>query len=310
MLRLLTFAIVLAAVFPAAGSWRSIASDVSSVAIFLLFFLNGIRITREELWRGTLNWRFLLPLVLWTFLVMGCIGLLASKLTLHILPATLSVGFLFLGVLPSTVQSATSYSMIAGGNGALSVVSAAILSVVGIFASAPLFLLFGGDESGAVGLDAVTKIVVILILPLLLGLIVQPLLRTVVMKRAHLASWADRFVIAIAVYVALSGAVEQGLWQRVSLADWAIILAITAVLLTIAHAGAWWLAGCLQQPRKDRISFMFAGAQKSAAIGAPLAAIMFEPDIAGFVIVPLLLYHLLQLVVAAPIAARLNIRSG
>ena len=310
MLRLLTLAIVLAAAFPAAGSWRSIASHVSSVAIFLLFFLNGIRITQEELWRGTLNWRFLLPLVLWTFLVMGCIGLVASKLTLHFLPATLSVGFLFLGVLPSTVQSATSYSMIAGGNGALSVVSAAILSVVGIFASAPLFLLLGGGESGAVGLDAVTKIVVILILPLLLGLIVQPLLRTVVMKRANLASWADRFVIAIAVYVALSGAVEQGLWQRVSLADWAIILVITATLLTVAHAGTWWVGGCLRQPRKVRISFMFAGAQKSAAIGAPLAAIMFEPDIAGFVIVPLLLYHLLQLVLAAPIAARMNIKSG
>ena len=47
------------------------------------------------------------------------------------------------------------------------------------------------------------------------------------------------------------------------------------------------------------------GAQKSTAMGAPLATVLFPPAIAGIVLLPLLIYHLLQLVLSAPIANRI-----
>ncbi len=73
---------------------------------------------------------------------------------------------------------------------------------------------------------------------------------------------------------------------------------------------AWLAGGALRLPRADRIAFLFAGAQKSAAVGAPLATILFPPEEAGFIVIALLLYHFFQLVVAAPIASRLAASSN
>ena len=118
-------------------------------------------------------------------------------------------------------------------------------------------------------------------------------------------AWLDRIVIRTAVYVAFSGAVEQGLATMFSSADWSVLLALVIAFLIVGTVGAWGVGSLLGFAREDRIAFLFAGAQKSVAIGAPLAAILFPPDVAGFVIAPLLLYHLLQLVWAAPLATRL-----
>jgi len=122
--------------------------------------------------------------------------------------------------------------------------------------------------------------------------------------RARIA-WLDRAVIGIAVYVAFSGAVEQGLGTMFALGDWAALIVLVLAMLGLALAGAWVSAGLLGLPRADRIAFLFVGSQKSVVIGAPLAAILFPPASAGFVIAPLLLYHLAQLVLAAPLAVRL-----
>ena len=76
-------------------------------------------------------------------------------------------------------------------------------------------------------------------------------------------------------------------------------------VILIGNLGAWLAGGALRLERSDRIAFLFAGAQKSAAVGAPLATILFPPAEAGFVVIALLLYHFFQLVLAAPIANRL-----
>ena len=115
----------------------------------------------------------------------------------------------------------------------------------------------------------------------------------------------DRLSIAIAVYVAFSGAVEQGLWTLVSPLEWLVLLLAVVVLLGAAFAGAWATAGVVGLDRPDRIAFLFAGAHKSVAMGAPLAAVLFPPQVAGLVLLPLLIYHLLQLVASAPLANRL-----
>jgi sodium/bile acid cotransporter 7 len=116
----------------------------------------------------------------------------------------------------------------------------------------------------------------------------------------------DRTAIAIAVYVAFSGAVEEGLWERVGLSDWSVLLGAVCLLLAFAFGGAWLLGGALRLERGDRIALLFAGAQKSIAMGAPLATVLFGAGTAGLVLLPVLVYHLLQLVLSAPLAARLS----
>lgn len=305
MIAVLLIATVLAFVLPASGEARGIAQTISNIAIFVLFLVNGMRIARGEIARGIANWRFFGPLFVWVFGAMPLMGWGLSHVANSLLPPLVALGFLYLGTLPSTIQSATSYTSLAGGNIALSVVGAALINIAGVFVTAPLFAALAGGEAADIGSETILRIGVILILPFLIGQAVQGWTIRWLTERKSQVAWLDRFVIGIAVYVAFSGAVEQGLGEMFGAADWAALVGLAVVFLVVALAGAWSTGGLLGQSRGDRIAFLFAGSQKSVAIGAPLAAILFAPQVAGFVIAPLLLYHLMQLVVAAPLAGML-----
>lgn len=302
MIVVLLTATLLATIVPAAGEARCVAQTISNIAIFLLFLVNGMRIARGEIAKGLANWRFFLPLFAWVFGVMPLIGFGLSSAASNLLPPLVALGFLFLGALPSTIQSATSYTSLAGGNVALSVVGAALINIAGVFITAPLFALLAGSEAADIGTETILRIGVILILPFMIGQAVQGWTIDWLKERKSDVAWLDRIVIGIAVFVAFSGAVEQGLGQMFTLLGWVALIGLIIVYLIAASGGAWLTGGLLSITREDRIAFLFAGAQKSVAIGAPLAAILFAPDVAGFVIAPLLLYHLLQLIIAAPLA--------
>ena len=307
LVRLLALAIILASVVPVTGQYRPVAEAVSNGAIFVLFLLNGLRLPRAEVLRGMRHMRFLLPLALWCFGAMSLAGWgLAQAGTALPLPPTVALGLLFLGALPSTVQSATAYSSLAGGNVAVSVVAAAFLNVLGVFLSAPLFSLLAGSEAAEFDLGALERIALILLLPFLLGQLAQGMAGHLVRDHRRLATWMDRLAIAIAVYVAFSAAVEQGLWQLVGLSDWVALLLLIGLFLLFGFGGAWGLGGALRLERGDRVAFLFAGAQKSIALGAPLASVLYPPAIAGLLLLPVLIYHLLQLIISAPLASRLN----
>jgi len=307
LVRLLGLAILLASVLPVSREHRPVAEAVSNGAIFVLFLLNGLWLPRAEVLRGMRHMRFLLPLALWCFAVMGLAGWGLSKAgaALH-LPPTVALGMLFLGALPSTVQSATAYTSLAGGNVAVSVVAAAFLNILGVLLSAPLFSLLAGSEAAAFDLGALERVMLILLLPFVIGQVAQGKAGHLVRDHKRLATWMDRLAIAIAVYVAFSGAVRQGLWQLVGPGDWAALLLLVGLFLLFGFGGSWLLGGALTLRRDDRIAFLFSGAQKSIALGAPLASVLFPPAIAGLLLLPVLTYHLLQLVLSAPLAARLN----
>ena len=210
-MRLLLLAIVLASILPVTGEGRAIARLVSDAAIFTLFLLNGLRLPRDQVLRGLRNTRYLVPLIVWCFLVMGCVGTALSRLAGAALPAEVALGFVFLGVLPSTVQSATAYTSLAGGNVAASVVAAAVLNMLGVFISAPLLSMFAGSNAAPIDLAALERIGLILLLPFVLGQLFQSRFGPRVAEQRKLLVWVDRAAIGIAVYVAFSGAVEQGL---------------------------------------------------------------------------------------------------
>ncbi|MFU7528961.1 bile acid:sodium symporter family protein [Qipengyuania sp. ASV99] len=305
MIAVLVLATALAFIVPAIGEVRGEAQAISNAAIFVLFLVNGMRIARGEIARGLANWRFFLPLFLWVFGAMPLIGLAMSYVAGTILPPMVALGFLYFGTLPSTVQSATSYTSLAGGNIALSVVGAALINIAGVFVTAPLFAVLASSEVAEIGSQTIFRIGAILILPFVIGQAVQGWTIEWLKQRKSDVAWLDRMVIGIAVYVAFSGAVEQGLATMFGAAQWVGLIGLVAAFLAIGTSGAWIASGLLKVARADRIAFLFAGSQKSVAIGAPMAAILFPAEVAGFVIAPLLLYHLLQLLVAAPVANRL-----
>ena len=68
---------------------------------------------------------------------------------------------------------------------------------------------------------------------------------------------------------------------------------------------AWALGRAMGLSQQDRITMLFSGAQKSLATGAPMARILFPAAQAGMIVLPIMLYHQLQLTLSAWIAARL-----
>ena len=300
--------ILIASLLPVRGEAVPVAQGVSTAAIVLLFFLNGVRLPRDEVLHGIRNWRLQGGNLIYSFGVMALFGLATQAVTAPLLPATLALGFLFLGILPSTVQSATASSSMAGGNVAASVVAAAMLNLTGVIASPLLFAALAGN-AGEISGTAAMRIVAILLLPFIAGQIAQRWLRPWVLAHRGAAVIMDRTSIAIAVYVAFSAAVVGGIWDQLDTREIGVIFAAVAAMMALAFAGAWMFGGLLRLARPDRITMLFAGAQKSIAVGAPLAATLFPPAIAGMVLVPILVYHMGQLILSAWIAPGLARKS-
>ncbi len=302
---LLTGAVLLATLLPVQGQAEEIARVAFNAGIFLIFLLHGIRLERSEVQAGLRNIRLQGTIFVWVFGVMLIIGLILSKTVVQMLPSDVALGFLFLGVLPSTVQSATSYCAIAKGNVAASVVASAFINLIGVFLSPLLFALIASAVGVEITTDTIFKIAAILVLPFILGQLFQRLLRPWVMRHKDFTGWLDKGAIALAVYVSFSAAIIAGMWTRVSGLEFGWLAGALSLWLVLAFAGTWMLGGLMGLPRSDRKTLLFSGAQKSVAIGAPLAAIIFAPERAGLVILPLIFYHLAQLFMSAPIAVRL-----
>lgn len=306
MVRLIVAAIALATVLPVIGPAKDAVQLLSNGAVFVLFLLYGLKLSRAEVLAGIGNHRLLLPLLAWVFGVMALAGWLAWQAAAGWLPPALALGFLYLGVLPSTVQSATAYSSLAGGNVASSVIAAALLNIAGVFISAPLFSLIVGAKGEAFHGGALVKVMIMMLLPFIIGQLAQGFAGKWVKEHKRPVTYLERGTIGLAVYVSFSGAVEQDIWTRVDAAAWGVLAVGCGAILLVGYGGSWLLGRVLGLSHGDRIAMIFAGAQKSIAMGAPMATVLFPPAVAGIVLLPLLVYHLAQMIVAAPLAVRLR----
>lgn len=306
MVRLILAALLAASLLPATGALREVVQVLSNGAVFVLFLLYGLKLARAEVRAGLGNARLLVPLTLWVFGAMTATGWALWQGLDQIMPPAMALGFLYLGVLPSTVQSATAYSSLAGGNVASSVIAAALLNLMAVFISAPLFSLLAGGAAGGLTGATLAKVMGLMLLPFVLGQIMQLRLGGWVKANRSATTFLERGTIALAVYAAFSGAVSEGVWHRVGLVDWALLVGACGIMLVVGYGGAWLLGKALGLDRGDRIAMLFAGAQKSIAMGAPLAMVLFPPASAGVLLLPLMTYHLAQMIVAAPIASRLG----
>ena len=232
MVRLLLVAMIAASLLPVSGLGRDLAQGLANAAVFVLFLLYGIKLSRAEVLAGVTNVRLLGPLLLWVFGVMALAGWLLWQGTAGLLPPLLALGFLYLGVLPSTVQSATLYSSLAGGNVAASVVAAALLNIAGVFISAPLFSAIAGGAAGGLQADTLVKVMTMMLLPFAIGQVVQGWLADRVKAHKPVVTFLERGTIGLAVYVSFSGAVTEGIWRRVGATEWGVILFLINSLTT------------------------------------------------------------------------------
>lgn len=297
--------IALASLLPARGGAAVALDRVSDIAIALLFFLHGARLPRQAIVAGLLHWRLHLVILACTFVLYPLLGLLAQPLAKALLTPELALGMLFLCALPSTVQSSIAFTSMAGGNVAAAVCSASLSSLLGVFLTPWLMTLLAGS-SGAMAnpLQAVGKIMLLLLAPFVLGHLLRPLIGTTVERARPLLRWTDQGTILLVVYAAFGAAVVEGLWRQTPLPALAATAALCAVLLGVAMPLVALVARRAGFSRGDRIAVLFCGTKKSLATGVPIAKVLFAGGPLGAIVLPIMIYHQLQLIVCAMVAQR------
>lgn len=298
--------IVLASLLPASGSAAVALEHITTAAIGILFFLHGAKLSREAIVAGLLHWRLHLLVLASTFVMFPLMGLALKPLALSLLTPELYMGILFLCVLPSTVQSSIAFTAMARGNVAAAVCSASASNFIGIFLTPLLVgaLIVGVAGEGGFGLDGVLAIVVQLLLPFLAGQLLRPWIGAFIDRHKPVLRYVDQASILLVVYTAFSESVTEGLWQHISGATLGALLGISCLMLAIALGLATWTSRRLGFSKEDEITIVFCGSKKSLASGVPMAKVLFAPAALGMIILPVMLFHQIQLMVCAVLAQK------
>ena len=292
--------VLLASVAPARGGVAAVCHWAADAGIVLLFFLHGAKLSRAAILSGAGNWRLHLAVLGSTFVLFPLLGLGIAHLPG--LPVLVAGGMLFLTLLPSTVQSSIAFTSIARGDVAAAVCSASFSNLLGIFLTPVLVGLLMGGAGASLSGDQVEKIAGQLLLPFIGGHLLQPIVGGFVNRHKALVSYVDRGSILLVVFTAFSAAVVQGLWHSVPPSQLGLILGLSAGLLALVLAITFGLGRFLGFTREEAIVLVFCGSKKSLASGVPMAGVLFAPAQVGIVILPLMLFHQLQLMACAVIA--------
>lgn len=305
---LLVLAVIVASILPVHSEPAVWFGYATKIAIALLFFLHGARLSRDVVIAGFLHWRLHLVIMSVTFVIFPLLGLALGLLPESIIKPSIYAGLLFLCVLPSTVQSSIAFTSMAGGNVPAAVCAASASNILGMFITPFLVgILFSATGvGGGFSISAVVNILVQLLLPFVLGQLLQPLIGNWVRSKKTLLTPVDRGSILMVVYLAFSDAVTEGLWKLFSLTDVAVILIADAILLGIVLALTIFGSRLLKFSREDQITITLCGSKKSLASGVPMAGAIFanQATSVGAIVLPLMIFHQMQLMVCAVLAQR------
>jgi solute carrier family 10 (sodium/bile acid cotransporter), member 7 len=302
--------IVLASLLPCRGGFAHFMDVLTDAAIAALFFLHGAKLSRQSVLAGATHWKLHLTVFACTFVLFPVLGLLIRPLGEWLLTPGLYAGVLFLCTLPSTVQSSIAFTSMAGGNVPAAVVSASTSSLIGVFLTPLLVGLLLAQHGGVSG-KAVVDILLLLMLPFVLGHLSRPWTGVFMDRHARMLKLSDHGTILLVVYTSFSAAVVGGLWHETPISALIATFAIDAGLLTAVMLINVFASGRLGFSREDRIAIFFCGSKKSLASGMPMARVLFAGQAASFgaLVLPLMMFHVTQLMVCAVIAQRLAARA-
>lgn len=308
LIMLILGAVALAIVAPIHGEAAKIFGIATKLAIALLFFLYGARLSPAEALAGLKHWRLHGVIQAFTFILFPLIGLACAPLA-SVFGPELYRGILYLTLVPSTVQSSIAFTSIARGNVAGAIVSASASNLIGVFATPLLvMLLMSSDLSqgagGGVSVDGsvFVDIAVQLLLPFILGQLSRRWVKDVAASKG--TKVVDRGSITMVVYSAFSHGMVGGIRHQVHVTQ-IIGLVVFAIVLVLFML---WLTKTvalrLHFNEADMKAIQFCGTKKSLATGLPMAAVIFGTNGLGLLILPLMIFHQVQLMICAAVASR------
>lgn len=307
-------AVVLAVLFPGFGRTGGPmhAELVTSVGIFLVFFLHGLGLSPQKMKAGVARWRLHLLVQAFTFGVFPALGWVLIALAGQWLPDDLSLGFFFLCAVPSTISSSVAMTAVARGNVAGAIFNASLSSLLGVLLTPVLVGLLARTTGEALPWGgAILKLVGLLVLPLVLGQLLRPLVGGAFARHQRLTQGFDRLIILLLVYASFCDSVEAGLFSRYGWGILAVTLGGAALLLAVVLALTTFTARRARFDMEDEIAAVFCGSKKTLASGVPMARLLFgaHPGL-GLIVLPLMFYHQLQLIVCSVLAERYAARPG
>jgi sodium/bile acid cotransporter 7 len=295
--------VALALVLPCSGEGARLVGIGSEIAIALLFFLQGARLSRAAVLGAILHWRLHLLILAATFLAFPLFGLALHPLSGTILAPPLYVGLVFLCTLPSTVQASVIFTSIAGGNVPAALCSASLSTVLGM-ALTPLLVGLLLQAHGGASLNGIGSIVLHLLLPFLAGQALQSRMATWMQRHGREVVLVDRASVLIMVYGAFSAATLSGAWSLIPASSLAVLAIVDGALLAAMLAGTAFAARRLGFSREDEIAIVFCGSKKSLVTGIPMANALFAGAPLGLLVLPLMVFHQMQLMACATLARR------
>lgn len=303
--------VALAMLVPVHGRGVAVLDVLTQLAVALLFFLHGSKLSRQAVLEGLLHWRLHALVFAATFVLFPLLGLALRPWLEPLVGSTLYLGVLFVCALPSTVQSSIAFTSLARGNVAAAMCSASTSNILGM-ALTPLLMaamapaIGASAGAGAVHLSWHTfeGIVTTLLLPFVAGQALQRWTGPWVARHRAWIRVSDQGTILLVVYGAFSAATVQGLYRHLPLATLLALLGVCALLLALVMPLLTLLSRALGFSREDEIAIVFCGSKKTLASGVPMAQILFAGQAVGLLVLPLMLFHQLQLMVCAPLARR------
>ncbi|WP_233827950.1 bile acid:sodium symporter family protein [Paraburkholderia sp. ZP32-5] len=303
--------VILASLLPVHGQAAAGFNWVTNIAVGLLFFLHGAKLSREAIVAGATHWRLHVVVLLSTFALFPLLGLALKPILSPLVTPSLYAGVLFLCTLPSTVQSSIAFTSIGKGNVPAAVCSASASSLLGIFVTPALVSFIVTSQAASGGASpwhTVGNIVLQLLVPFIGGQLLRPLIGKWIERNRSVLKFVDQGSILLVVYGAFSEAVNEGLWHTIPLSALGGLVVVSAVLLALALAVTIFASKRLGFNRADQITIIFCGSKKSLAAGVPMAKVIFASHAVGAVVLPLMLFHQIQLMVCAALAQRWGAR--
>lgn len=289
-------AVALAVLVPAHGNFATHFSTATTAAIALLFFLYGARLSPQEALAGLKHWRLHSAILAFTYLFFPLIGLALFPLS-YLVGDELYLGLLFMSLVPSTVQSSVAFTSIARGNVAGAIVAASASNLLGVVLTSLLVMLLMRSDSIFISGDVFVDVALQLLAPFVLGQLLRRWVGSIAKNK--LTKHVDRLSIAMVVYSAFSAGVVDGIWARISLFQLVSLVLLSAAIVAIMLRLTKAIGHKLGFSRADCIAIQFCGTKKSLATGLPMAAIIFAGSSTSLLILPLRIFHQVQLMMCA-----------
>ncbi len=295
----------LAKLWPGPGIQEGVfsLSSLATYGVSLIFFFYGLKLNFGQLQEGLRNYRLHAVIHLTTFVVFPAVVLAARSVVATDDTDLLWLGIFYVAALPSTVSSSVVMVSIAGGNIPAAIFNASISSLIGVFIT-PLWMSFlltnttgHYDLAGVIG-----KLTLQVILPVILGLLLNRRLGWLAARNKSALRYFDQITILLIVYTAFCESFALRSFEKISAGDLLWLAALMLGLFFLIFGFIQVLSRPLKFNREDRITALFCGSKKSLVQGSVMANVLFPGTIAGVVLLPIMLYHALQLIVASILA--------